>query len=102
MNAAVAAPPASLIRYIAPPPPPFVPVKLSGGPIEVTDNLVGLANEILDHTPRELRLHVFGLLGLPDNPTAVIPSVSVARSMGLSQEHAEAVRTLVGLSTLAE
>ncbi len=49
-----------------------------------------------------LRQRVFDLLGMENAPAAVIPYLSVARFMGRAEEHADAVRLLVGMSTLSE
>lgn len=80
----------------------FRPLVISptSAPLEVTDDLVDLANDLLGHAPRQLRQLVLDQLGIADAPDANIPYLSVARAMGRQLEHAEAVRVIVGMSTL--
>lgn len=82
----------------------FEPLTISttSAPIEVTDRLVDVANYLLDDAPPAIRQMVFDLLGIEDAPGVAIPYLSVAYFMGRKDEHADAVRLLVGMSTLAD
>lgn len=95
---------AEQLRASLAPPPVSRPLVISptSAPLEVTDGLVDLANDLLGHAPRQLRQLVLDQLGLTDSPDANIPYLSVARAMGRQLEHAAAVRAIIGMSTLAE
>lgn len=93
---------AEQLRASMTPPPVFQPLVISptSAPLEVTDDLVDAANDLLGHAPCWLRRQVLDRLGIADAPEANIPYLSVARAMGRQLEHAEVVRVIIGMSTL--